>query len=228
MSEKMKYCKHCRTEISAKAKICPNCKKKQSSPLKIAGLIFVVFIILTIIGGSNSKDDKSTSQSASTKEQSSSSNDNVSKPNDESPVSEAAQSIETTESVETAPAEPEISEDEFKSLCQEFNYKDVLRNPSDYVGEKIKVTLKLSTVHESGILNPVKYYFGYTKGDYDLWYEDRYGVFDKRYDDSLKLLSEDIIEVYGVITDPEYTKSLIVNSEEVFCIDMYYVDLISE
>ena len=57
---------------------------------------------------------------------------------------------------------------------------------------------------------------------------DFYAVFDKRYDTSLKLLDDDVIIVWGEISAPQETQSLIVNSEEVFCIDMKYAELIAE
>lgn len=122
----------------------------------------------------------------------------------------------------------DIPKEEYIELCQEYDYKDVLRNPSDYVGQKVKVTIEISSVHEESWLNDTKYYFGYTEGQYGYYTGDRYGIFDCRQGDNLKLLSEDVITVYGEITNPEYTSSFIVNSEELFCINMYYVDLIDE
>ena len=119
------------------------------------------------------------------------------------------------------------SEEEYKASCNEYAYKDVLRNPEKYVGERIKVTIQISSIHEASWLNDTKYYFGYSETDYG-WYGNEYAVFDERYDNSLKLLSEDVITVYGEIAEPEYTSSLIVASEELFSIKMRYVDLISE
>lgn len=55
MSEKMKKCKYCASDIPAKAKICPNCRKK----LKTSGLVkfFVGFLLfLGIVANLASKD----------------------------------------------------------------------------------------------------------------------------------------------------------------------------
>ena len=124
---------------------------------------------------------------------------------------------------------PKETEEEYKDSCKSFKYKDVLRNPSDYVGKRAKIEIEISSVHEESLFNAGKYYFGYSKHEeYDMYTGDMYAVFDNRYDTSLKLLSEDIIVVYGEIAEPEYTSSIIVNSEELFCIDMKYVELISE
>lgn len=123
--------------------------------------------------------------------------------------------------------EPEETEEEYKDSCEEYNYKDVLRSPEDYVGKRIKITVKISTVHETSWLNDRKYYFAYSESEYG-WYGDCYGVFDERAEQKPKLLADDTITVYGEISDPEYTTSLIVSGSELFCIDMKYIDFISE
>lgn len=58
----LKKCKHCQTEIDAKAKICPNCRKKQGFPTW-AIVVIVIFVVIGIaastssdLGGSNSSD----------------------------------------------------------------------------------------------------------------------------------------------------------------------------
>lgn len=120
------------------------------------------------------------------------------------------------------------SEDEYKASCAEYNYKDVLRNPDEYVGKRVKITAKVSSVHDKGLLNPVKYYFVYSNDEYDMWLGDQYGVFEYREAEDPKILDDDVITVYGEISEPQETKSLIVNSQEIFCIDMKYAELISE
>lgn len=133
-------------------------------------------------------------------------------------------------SVEETDVEEEVSEtdDEYKASCTEYNYKDVLRNPDKYVGKRVKITAKVSSVHDKGLLNPVKYYFAYANDEYDMWLGDQYGVFDYRETEDPKILDDDVIAVYGEISEPQETKSLIVNSQEIFCIDMKYAELISE
>ena len=123
--------------------------------------------------------------------------------------------------------EPQESEFDYRASCMEYKYKDVLRNPSDYVGQRVKVTVRISSVHEDSWMNDGKYYFAYSESEYG-WLGDRYGIFDRRAEQSPKLLEDDIITVYGEIVDPEYTSSLIVNGSETFCIDMKYIDFISE
>lgn len=123
-----------------------------------------------------------------------------------------------------------LSEEEYKALCKEYSYKDVLRNPQDYVGQKIVITLEISSVHEKSWSNSTKYYFANaeTEPGNGVFWGDRYGVFDKRQNTELKILKDDVIKIWGEISNPQETQSLILNSEEVFCIDMKYAELISE
>ena len=120
--------------------------------------------------------------------------------------------------------------EEYSEECKEYNYKDVLRNPSDYVGEKVKIEVEISSVHEESLFNAGKYYFAYSKENKDsnYYHGDMYGIFDNRYNTDLKLLEDDVIMVYGEIVESEYTKSFILSSDELFCIDMKFVELISE
>ena len=121
----------------------------------------------------------------------------------------------------------EESEEEYKESCEEYDYKTVLRNPDDYVGKRVKITVKINSVHEENLLNNTKYYMAYSEGEYG-WYGNMYGVFDLRDEDDFKILSDDVITVYGEIASTEYTSSLIVSSQEIFCIEMKYMELVSE
>lgn len=125
---------------------------------------------------------------------------------------------------------PEEIEEEYKASCQEYKYKDVLRNPDEYIGERIKITVEISTVFSEDWSTPTRYYFAYseTEPGSGYYWGDRYAIFDTRVDNSLKLLEDDIIVVYGEISSPQETESWLVNSEEIFCIDMKYVELIGE
>lgn len=135
----------------------------------------------------------------------------------------------TVESSEQEPAQvPEETEQEYKDSCKEYKYKDVLRNPQDYVGERIKITAKIYSVHEESWSNDGKYYFVYSNDEYNIWHGDRYAIYDRREVQDPKLLSEDVITIWGEISNPEQTTSLIVSSEEIFVIDMKYAELLSE
>lgn len=57
-----KICKHCQSEIQAKAKVCPNCRKKQGGMgclgviLLVVGILIFLFAFIGMMGGSDSKD----------------------------------------------------------------------------------------------------------------------------------------------------------------------------
>lgn len=216
-TKETKLCKHCQTEIPKKAKVCPNCRKKQGGKLK---WVIIAIVLLAIIGSAAGGSDDENDVSSNPESSQSAVNNQKETVNNQKETEEI---VET----ETVIEEPIETEEEYKASCEEYKYKDVLRNPEDYVGKRIKVTVKISTVHEASWLNDGKYYFAYSESDYS-WYGDRYGIFDRREEQNPKLLEEDIITVYGEISDPEYTTSLIVSGSELFCIDMKYIDFISE
>lgn len=124
--------------------------------------------------------------------------------------------------------DPTIAEKEYKDSCEEYAYKTVMRNPDEYIGKKIKIKLKVSSTHDEMFSH--LYYFANSESEYG-WYGDMYGVYDYRNDSDesyFKILDDDIIYVYGEIMQPQETVSLIVNSQEIFCIDMKYAELIEE
>lgn len=193
-----KKCKYCQSGIPRKASVCPVCKKKQSN----SGCAVAILAIIVLCGACSA----------------------LSKPlNEKVEENRQAESLAATEAM----TEPTESEEEYRASCEEYAYKDVLRNPEQYIGKRVKVTVKISSVHEASWLNDTKYYFANTKADFG-WYGDRYGVFDYRVTQDPKLLEDDIITVYGEIADPQYTSSLIISGSETFCINMKYIDFISE
>lgn len=189
-------------------------------------IICAVIMILISLGNSESEKQSENVPAQQTSDETIQSNMTIDE-NENVNEDEIESSVAQTEEETKEPETEVMSEEDYKALCQEYNYKDVLRNPENYVGEKVKITLKISSVHEAGITNPTKYYFAYSESDYG-WYGDRYAVYDKRTEQDPKLLSDDIITIWGEIADPAQTSSFIVNSEELFVIDMKYAELIAE
>ena len=60
MSEQMKKCKHCQTDIPKKSKVCPNCRKKQGNKLGIALIVVGVLIVIGVLGGGDDTSSTST------------------------------------------------------------------------------------------------------------------------------------------------------------------------
>lgn len=189
------------------------CKKDLSKKHICSCVAIGIFVLYVMVGVANTGSDNKAFIEQETKT-----------------ITEESKNIEDVKNVIESAEEETTSqetEDEYKASCEEFKYKDVLRNPNDYVGKRIKISIEISSVHEASWLNDTKYYFGNSENEYG-WYGDRYAIFDERYDSDLRLLSDDVITVYGEIAEPEYTSSLILASEEILTIKMRYVELISE
>lgn len=212
-----KLCKHCKTEIPYGAKICPNCRKKQGLNGCLTAIIIVVVIGLigSCFGGNSESDENATSTNNTSIESSNDSN-------------EQATSEETTE--ETAEETLAESKEEFISSCQEISYKDLLRNPENYVGQRIKIVVKIQQVLQGGWLDDNEYYRVQTDNDgYELYLDDEYFMYDYRVDDNTKLLQDDILEIYAEFAGLETVKrALTGTSEEIPAIKAYYVTLIGE
>lgn len=206
--------------------------KKKDKNAKIAIIICASFLIISFLSAiSQSSNNNNDNRIESTEQEESSitkqeevTADTV----EETMIVESEETVEET--IEETLEEPEMTEEEYKALCQEYKYKDVVRTPENYIGEKIHIKLKVSSVKEAGLLNGYqKYYFAWSNDEYDMWFGDEYIIMDKRYNkDELKILEGDIIEVWGEIANTEHTTSLIVNSKELFSIDMRYSKLISD
>lgn len=136
----------------------------------------------------------------------------------------------TTQAPTSTPTIPPLTADELKNLCEEIPYKDILRNPDDFNGRYITITLKISQVIKSGWVDGRTYYRCYSDNDgYDFYFDDEYYVADYRSNGSLKLLDGDIITVYGqVLGSEELIRALTGTSDEIVSIAMIYCDLIAE
>lgn len=122
---------------------------------------------------------------------------------------------------------PEEVEQEYKDSCQEVPYKTLLRNPEDYIGTPITITVKIEQILQSGWIEENQYYRAYTNDEYGMWYGDEYLLRDARKDDNLKILTEDIVKVYAEFLGmEEIERALTGTKEEVPAIKVYYLELI--
>lgn len=116
----------------------------------------------------------------------------------------------------------------FIAACKDYSYKKVMRNPSKYIGKKIKIKCQINQIQEEGIFTK-KYYRCYSYSGYGIYAENEYVIFDERVTSSPKLLDNDVITVYGTIEEPEeVTRALTGTNDEVFTINMKYVKLHSK
>ena len=215
---KMTVCKHCGQEIAASAKVCPHCGGKNKPPIykRWWFIALIVLIVLYAIGSSDSNSGSSSSKAAS----SASSTASISSSTAASDVSESAAS--------SIAAEPELTEDEYKALCEAIPYKDLCRYPDEYTGTKIAIKVKVQQIMDSSWLSSDKAWRVQTDNDgYGLYLDDEYYAIDKRAEGSVKVLTDDIVVIYGEFTGTtEVTRALTNTTDEIPSIDVKYADLV--
>ena len=203
---KMTTCKHCGAEIAASAKVCPQCGGKNKPPIYKSWwfIAIIVLIVLSAIGGSSSSSDGSASSSTT------------------------KASASTASSV--ASVVPEISEDDYKAECQTVDYKELCRYPEKYEGTKIVVKVKVSQIIDANFSGSEKAWRTYTDNSgYGFYADDEYYMLDKRGGDAVKILEDDIINVYGEFTGLEkITRALTSTTDELPRIEVKYADLVEE
>ncbi|GAG21732.1 unnamed protein product [marine sediment metagenome] len=132
-------------------------------------------------------------------------------------------SREEKESVSEEKVLPYTLED-FENIEADFTYKDLLRYPNDYVGNKIIITAEISRIEENDITSYEVHIFT-EKGK--SFINDEYIIYDHRDDlNKLKLLDKDIIKIYGELDGLSTFWEGI--TDEVPSIKMYYVELLGE
>lgn len=148
---------------------------------------------------------------------------------------DVVQSEETTsetilESTIEEPVEIAETPDEFKASCQEIGYKKIMRNPEDYIGQRIVITAKVQQIMQGGLFDDSQYYRVLTDNDgYEIYADDEYFMYDSRIGDDMKILKDDVLKIYAVFTGMEEVKRALTGAkEEVPAIKAYFVELISE
>lgn len=187
------------------------CKKT----LSIIALVICGVWILAVGGSSNKEDEPNSPNNVVTEGQKP---ESTTKP--------------TTEPKEETTPEPEKimeSKEDFINSCQEYSYKDLARNPDDYIGSRIVLEVKIEQIVQGGFLDNNEYYRVYTNDEYDWWMGDEYFMNDKRVDDDTRLLEDDIIRIYGEYAGTQEVKRALTGTKEyVPSINAYYIELIAE
>lgn len=191
----------------------------------IIGILIALTMLALFSQGSTTDETSSTTTEAITEKE-----DSTTEVTTEAEEPTAEATTEAEEPTTEATTEESISEDDFKNSCESLSYKDLLRNPDDYIGKNIKIDLKISQVGISGgLFSDTEYMRAYSNDEYDLWLGDVYVLTDSRTDDSTKILVDDVISVYGTFTGlTEFEMALTGTTEEYPVIDMKYMVLIGE
>lgn len=226
---KVTVCKHCGQEIAASAKVCPHCGGKNKPPIykRWWFIALIVLIVLYAIGSSGSDSGSSNSTSSSSKAASVASSTATSTASSSS--STAASTAASSESAAASvAAEPELTEAEYKAACETIPYKDLCRYPDKYAGSKIAVQVKVQQIMDASWLSNDKAWRVQTDNDgYGLYLDDEYYAIDKRAEGSIKVLTDDIVVIYGEFTGTtEVTRALTNTTDEIPSIDVKYADLV--
>lgn len=113
----------------------------------------------------------------------------------------------------------------YKAGCEEYNYKEIARNPEKYNGKRIKFTGEVIQVQE-GFLNSVTLRVNVTKNKYDFYEDTIYCTYTYSKNES-KILEDDIITLYGECKgDTTYT-SVLGQSITIPKVEIRYVELVN-
>jgi len=179
--------------------------------------VIIVIIIIVNLGDSSDSDSVAPSSSNFTEAQ--------------EPSSKPTQAPTTTPTLspeEQAELDAQAKTDYIAS-CTTVNYKDLLRTPDDYVGTRIKLTVKIYQVIDNWY-DDVRAYRCYTdESGYGWYFDDEYYIADYRIDPSIKLLTDDIIVIYGEYAGiADITRVITGTGDEIPQINVYYVELLGE
>lgn len=207
---KMTTCKHCGAEIAASAKVCPHCGGKNKPPIykRWWFIVIIVLVVLSAIGSSSDSGKKGFEEG----------------------YKDATSSKASASTASSVASVPEISEDDYKAECQTVDYKELCRYPEKYEGTKIAVKVKVSQIIDANFSGSEKAWRTYTDNSgYGFYADDEYYMLDKRGGDAVKILDDDIINVYGEFTGLEkITRALTSTTDELPRIEVKYADLVDE
>ncbi len=207
-------CKNCNKSIGSNVKFCWNCgaeqevKKKGLSAGAIVGIvflsIFIFFVCLMMISvvisfGQNGvfSQDQTTPSSTTTIQQT---------PQQETPEQLAAK------------------EQEYKEGCKTYSYKELARNPRNYIGETVKLTGEVIQVQE-GYFNGVTLRVNITKNEYDFYEDTVYVEYTYPSSNSSKILEGDIITIYGEFKGEETYLAVLGNTVTIPSVEAKYITI---
>lgn len=110
----------------------------------------------------------------------------------------------------------EVSEDEYKGVCEELNYEEILRNPDSFDGSICKISGKVSQIVE-GFLNTFTIYIEDKNGD--IW-----GCTYSYKDGESRLLEGDSVTVYGECGGTDTTTTVLGKQVTMPRIDVEYIN----
>lgn len=113
----------------------------------------------------------------------------------------------------------------FKNGCVSYGYKEIFRNPDQYVGKRTKITGEVIQVMEEkdGGIDYWVLRVNMTKTDWG--YEDTIMVFIPKSSVSGRIIEDDIFTFYGILSEPITYETVLGASQTVPAILAYYGEL---
>lgn len=198
-NSKLTKCKHCGAEIAKSAKVCPHCGGKNQN----GSFVTLVIGLLLVIYGCNMFLNGLNNTFGGTS---------------------SSKSKSSTSSVSTTA----INEDAYKEACEEVDYKELCRYPEKYEGKRVKVKVKVYQILSESKADNGEAWRAYSDSDeLGLYYSDEYYLLDMRSADSVKILDDDIIVVYGGFSGlKNITRALTNTTDEIPEIEVRFAELV--
>ena len=114
-----------------------------------------------------------------------------------------------------------ISKEDFIAECKEYTYKELARNPSQYIDEKVKLKCKVFQVsqYNNNVIILANIESDELFSSDTIYIEYKYGINEP------KILEDDNIVVYGVYKG-DYSYTTVLGSQNIVPrVQMYFVDI---
>lgn len=118
---------------------------------------------------------------------------------------------------EVADSGAELSEEEYKSFCEELNYEDILRNPDTYKGSACKLRGKASQIIE-GLFGSITIYVEDSSGN-------KWGCVYSYKEGESHLMEGDSITIYGECKGTDTSTTVLGKQVTMPRIDVEYLDI---
>jgi hypothetical protein len=118
---------------------------------------------------------------------------------------------------------PDEIKREFISTCVNYDYKNISRNPNNYISKPCKFNGKVMQVQESGLNVVLR--VNITRGDYGLWDDAIYVDYKKASTNESRILDDDIITIYGTLNGIKTYTTIFLSEVSIPWVKARYVEI---
>ena len=137
-----------------------------------------------------------------------------------------------TSSVTTDPSAAQKNKEEFIKDCETYTYKEIARNPSNYVGKKAKFEGQVIQIMEHG--NDVIMRVDITKEENEfasggyLYTDTVYVEYTRKSETESRILEDDVIMMYGTLNGTKTYDTVLGSDTTIPYFLAEYIDILSE